>query len=464
MTVDEAKDAVETGEIAAEDALSAEKDGKERVTLINWLEDWIEEQESDESGESGSSTSVVGRLEDADQSAEQDETESEDTGGPVRAAPSVRRLAREKDVDIEKVDGSGPGGRITRGDVVSHAEGGGLEDTEDTGTGTDTSTGGKVLATPAVRRLAKEKGIDIDAIDGSGPEGRVMQEDVKQAAGEGPEGPEETEAPESPEESEPAGEEEHVGVRGGLGTPNRFPPKEYDFEKWGDVEREEMSGTRKAIAKNMERSKYTAPHVTSTDDADVTELWEVREKEKEVAETRDVHLTFMPFIVKALISSLREFPLMNASLDETTGEIVKKDYYNIGIAVATDDGLMVPNIKDADQKGILRIAKELNELADEARNHDLSLDEMRGGTFTITNYGSIGGRYGTPIINYPEVAILGTGTISKEPVARNGDIAIRRILPLSVTFDHRVVDGAYVAHFMNELIKHLEDPDLLLLD
>lgn len=422
MTVSEAKDAVESGELDPVDVLDAEKEGKERTTLIGWLEDRIE-MEQDGEEDAGGSTSVVGRLDDADQADASDEEPSKDT------------------------------------------------EEEDTGSTADTSSdtgpdgsSGKVLATPATRRLAREKDVDIGNIEGSGPGGRVTKEDVLTAAEGGQEAPEPSEEveeemgkPETPERSQ-------VGPSGGLGTPNRFPPKEYDFEQYGDVERQELSGTRKAIAKNMERSKYTAPHVTSTDDADVTDLWEVREKEKEVAETRGVHLTFMPFIVKATISALREYPLMNASLDEETGEIVKKDYYNIGIAVATDDGLMVPNIKNADRKSILRIAKEMNELAEEARDHDLSLDEMRGGTFTITNYGSIGGRYGTPIINYPEVAILGTGTISREPVARNGDIAIRRILPLSVTFDHRVVDGAYVAHFMNELIKHLEDPDLLLLD
>jgi pyruvate dehydrogenase E2 component (dihydrolipoamide acetyltransferase) len=423
-----------------------------------------EEDEEDEEEESGS-TSVVGELdtpEDTEQESvtvedehgEEAELEVEESpeSGNVLAAPSVRKLARETDIDITQVNGSGPGGRITREDVLQAAEDGGGEERSTAG------SGDQVLATPATRKLAEENGVDIATIDGSGPDGRVTREDVLAAA----EGGQESTEPEEPETPETAGAD--VGVAGGLGTPNRFPPKEYDFEKYGEVEREEMSSTRTAIAKNMERSKYTAPHVTSTDDADVTDLWEVREKEKEVAASRDVHLTFLPFIVNACIAALRQFPRMNASLDETTGEIVKKDYYNIGIAVATDDGLMVPNIKNADEKSILQIAKEMNELAENARTHDLALDEMRGGTFTITNYGSIGGRYGTPILNYPEVAILGTGTIQDEPVVRNGEVVVRKMLPLSVTFDHRVVDGAYVARFMNELIKHLEDPDLLLLD
>lgn len=452
MTVDEVKEQVDSGDITAEAAIAAEKNGKERTTLIGWLEDRIDMETDD-----AASTSVVGRLEDADHPTEEASTQEEsEPAGQVRAAPSVRKLARENGIDITAIGGSGPGGRVTRNDVLQ-AEGSGAE-ASGTQPATDT---GRVLATPATRRLAREHDIDIRTIEGSGPGGRVTREDVLQAAEGGAEAGEH-EAP-APTEASTA-EEASVGVAGGLGTPNRFPPKKYDFEEYGEVEREEMSGVRKAIAKNMERSKYTAPHVTATDDADVTELWDVRDKEKEVAESRGIHLTFLPFIVKSCIAAMREFPLMNASLDETTGEIVKKKYYNIGIAVATEYGLVVPNIKNADRKSILKIAKEMNELAGKARDHKLSMDDMQGGTFTITNYGSIGGKYGTPILNYPEVAILGTGTISKEPIVKNGDIHIRRMLPLSVTFDHRVIDGAYVAQFMNELIKHLEDPDLLLLD
>ncbi|MFB6076898.1 MAG: dihydrolipoamide acetyltransferase family protein, partial [Candidatus Nanohaloarchaea archaeon] len=241
-------------------------------------------------------------------------------------------------------------------------------------------------------------------------------------------------------------------------------PGEYDFEKWGDVQREEMSGTRRTIAKQMERSKYTAPHVTATDDADVTDLVQVREEEREAVAEKDVKLTYLPFVIKAVISALRDYPRMNASLDETSGEVVKKDYYNIGVAVATDDGLLVPNIKDADQKSILTIAREIQDLADRARSRDLSLEDMQGGTFTITNWGAIGGKYGTPVINYPEVGILGTGVIEERPVIMDGKVRARKIMPLSVTFDRRVVDGGYVAHFMNELITHLEDPNLLMVD
>ncbi|MDY6774027.1 MAG: dihydrolipoamide acetyltransferase family protein, partial [Candidatus Nanohaloarchaea archaeon] len=337
--------------------------------------------------------------------------------------------------------------RVTRKDVIQAAEG---EEEEEQGG--ERGEEEKVLATPAVRHLAEEKGIDIEEVEGSGPGGRVTKEDVKEAAGKATEETEEGERP----------EREDIETFGSSGR--RFAPEDYDFEKWGEVEREELSGTRRSIAKQMERSKYTAPHVTATDDADVTELVEVREEEKENAEEEGVHLTFMPFVVKAVISALREYPRMNASLDERTGEIVKKDYYNIGIAVATDDGLLVPNVKNADEKSILKIGQEINDLAERARNRELDLEEMKGGTFTISNWGSIGGKYGTPIINYPEVGILGTGVIEEKPIAVDGQVEVRKVIPLSLTFDHRVVDGAYAAQFMNELVTHLEDPELLMMD
>ncbi|MCJ7479125.1 MAG: 2-oxo acid dehydrogenase subunit E2 [Candidatus Nanohaloarchaeota archaeon QJJ-7] len=395
------------------------------------------EGEPEESG----STSVVGELE---EEGDEEEPAEDKTSGKVLASPSTRRLAREKDVEISTVEGSGPGGRITREDVVKAAEGG---ESEEVG---EESGGGKVLATPAVRHLAEEEGVDISGIEGSGPGGRVTEEDVKEAAEEGV------------EREEAVTDEKEVETFGSSGQ--RFAPEDRDFEKWGDVEREEVSGTRRSIAKQMERSKYTAPHVTATDDADVTELVSVREKEKENAEEEGVKLTFLPFVAKAVISALRDYPRLNASLDERTGELVLKDYYNIGIAVATDDGLLVPNVKNADQKSILEIAEEINDLAGRARERELDLEEMQGGTFTISNWGSIGGKYGSPIINYPEVGILGTGVIEEKPVAVDGQVVVRNVMPLSMTFDHRVVDGAYAAQFMNELVTHLEDPDLLMMD
>jgi len=218
----------------------------------------------------------------------------------------------------------------------------------------------------------------------------------------------------------------------------------------------------------MERSKYTAPHVTHHDEVDVTALVETREELKDVAEERGVRLTYMPFVMKACVAALKQFPYVNARLDEENEEIVTKHYYNLGVATATDAGLMVPVVDAVDQKGLLKIAQETNELVEQARNRRIGREEMRGGTFTVTNVGGIGGEYATPIINYPEVAILALGAIRKKPrvvETDDGDeIQPRHVLPLSLSFDHRVVDGAMGARFTNTVKEYLRDPDLLLLE
>jgi pyruvate dehydrogenase E2 component (dihydrolipoamide acetyltransferase) len=200
------------------------------------------------------------------------------------------------------------------------------------------------------------------------------------------------------------------------------------------------------------------------DEADVTELVILREKEKKTAEEKGVKLTYLAFIIKAATVALKQHPYLNASLDPQKNEIVLKHYYNIGIAVDTPEGLMVPVIKNADQKSIMELAKETEKLSDESRNRKIKLSDLKGNTFTITNIGSIGGLFSTPIINPPDVAILGVHRIRDMPVVINGEVKIRKILPLVLSFDHRVLDGAQAARFMNTLIDHLIDPDLLLVD
>jgi len=239
--------------------------------------------------------------------------------------------------------------------------------------------------------------------------------------------------------------------------------KKYDL--FGYVDRVKYDGIRKAVGDHMVKSMFTIPHVTHTDLADVTKLFQVREKEKKAAEKQGIKLTFLPFIVKAVVAGLKKHPFLNASLDEENGEIILKKYFNIGIAVDTEAGLMVPVIKGADNKSILSIAKEIGELAEKARARKLSAMDMKGGTFTITNIGSTGGGwFATPVINFPEAAIIGTGMIQDMVVPRNGKPAIRKILPLSLAFDHRVFDGAEAARFVNTLKEHLEDPDLMLVE
>jgi len=292
------------------------------------------------------------------------------------------------------------------------------------------------MATPAVRALAKELGVDINKVQGTGPESRVLEKDIRQFE----------ESKEKP------------------AVPEKKIAKVKKYDLYGYVDRIPLRGVRRSIAKAMVKSKYTAPHVTAMDEADVTMLWKIREKEKKAAEKKGIKLTILPFIVKAVIAGLSEHPYLNASLDDENEEIVLKKYFNIGFATDTPEGLMVPVVKNAKDKSILQLAEELTKLAAKARDRTIDLADLKGGTFTISNYGALGGIYATPIINYPEVAILGVGKIKDTPVVRNGKLVVRKILSLSLSFDHRVVDGGEGARFLNTVIAHLEDPDLILLE
>jgi pyruvate dehydrogenase E2 component (dihydrolipoamide acetyltransferase) len=295
----------------------------------------------------------------------------------------------------------------------------------------------EVLAMPAVRRFARELNVDLTTIKGSGPQGRITKEDVQKAAGKKEEKP-----PEKVEAVKAA--------------------RKYDM--YGYVERVPLRGMRKTIARAMVKSKYTAPHVTAMDEADVTRLAALRKREKEKVAEKGIHLTYLPFVIKAVVAGLEEHPYVNASLDDEGEEIILKKYFNIGVAVDTKDGLMVPVVKNAKEKSILQLADELTQLSEKARSRTIDLADLKGGTFTITNYGAVGGIFGSPIINHPEVAILGLGRILAKPVVMEEKIEIRKMLPLSLSFDHRVVDGAEAARFLNTVINHLEDPDLILLE
>lgn len=293
----------------------------------------------------------------------------------------------------------------------------------------------RVLAAPSTRRLARELGVDISKVEGTGPGGRVTDEDVRRFTEAKPEvKPPEIKLPEAAPEV--AALEERIPIK----------------------------GIRKTIGERMVKSLFTAPHVVSMDEADVTELVELREKEKKTAEGIGVKLTYLAFIIKAVTVALKQHPYLNASIDSQRNEIVLKHYYNIGIAVDTPEGLMVPVIKNADQKSIMELAAESEKLAEEARSRKIKLADLKGNTFTITNIGSIGGLFSTPIINPPDVAILGVHRIRDMPAVVDGEVKVRKILPLVISFDHRALDGAQAARFMNTLIEHLKDPDLLLID
>jgi len=303
----------------------------------------------------------------------------------------------------------------------------------------------RVLATPATRKLARELGVDISQIQGTGPGGRVTDEDVRRFAA-ARTAPQPTPPPTpAPKPTAPA-----------------FAPSAVVTDR--REERIPLRGIRKRIAEHMHQSKNTAAHFTYVDEVDMTELIQLREQMKPLAEQKGVKLTYLPFIVKASVAALKEMPMLNASLDEATGEIVIKKYYNIGIATATDDGLIVPVIKDADRKSIVEIASEIERLAKAAREGKIALQDLQGGTFTITSLGALGGLFATPIINYPEVAILGIHEIKRRPVVRDDQIVIRDIMYVSLSFDHRLIDGDVGARFCKKIIGYLENPKLLFLE
>ena len=289
----------------------------------------------------------------------------------------------------------------------------------------------EILATPATRKLARDLDVDLSLVQGTGPGGRIIDEDV------------------------------HRFKKSGAKTLTVTAPAP---EKAGREERIPLRGIRRKIAERMAKSKHTAAHVTHVDEVDMTEIVQLRERTNESAEKRGVKLTFLPFIIKALIPALEQYPYLNATLDDEKEEIVLKRYYNIGIATNTMQGLVVPVLKDADHKSITQLAEEIAKLSERARTGQLTLDEIQSSTFTITNVGGIGGVFATPIINYPEVAILGVHKITKRPIVKDNQIVIRDMTYLSLSFDHRVLDGAMAAEFVNVIKKYLEDPKLLLFE
>jgi pyruvate dehydrogenase E2 component (dihydrolipoamide acetyltransferase) len=311
----------------------------------------------------------------------------------------------------------------------------------------------QVLATPSVRKFAREKGVDLTGVAGTGPHGRITREDVLAAKdGVGNKKVEGQVDQTIPEKEAPA--------QANVAATNAIPMVAGERHE----ERVPFKGIRKVIANAMVKSVYTAPHVTIMDEVDVTKLVALRTEAKALAEQKGTKLTYLPFIVKALIGGLRQFPPLNAMIDEEKEEIVYKHYYDIGIATDTENGLLVPVIKDADRKNIWTIANEIRDLATRGREGKLSGAELKGSTFTITNIGSAGGMFFTPVINFPEVAILGTGRISEKPVVKNGEITIAPMMALSLSFDHRIIDGATAQHFINYVKKLLEDPQLLVME
>ena len=291
-----------------------------------------------------------------------------------------------------------------------------------------------VLAAPSVRRLAREFGVDVTEVPGSGARGRVSADDVKAYA--------------------------RQVLQAARGSSVFMPQPELpDFTKWGPVERTRMRSVRRATVRQMTRAWQAIPHVTQHDHADVTQFESVRKRLKK--ESPDIPLTVTAFTVKALATALKKFPQFNASLDVAREEIIYKQYVNVGVAVDTDRGLLVPVVKNADTKTLIQIALEITALAEKARSKTVTLDEMQGGTFTVTNLGGLGGTFFTPIINYPEVAILGLSRSTYAPVLVNQQFEPKLMMPLSLSYDHRLIDGADAVRFLRWLAEHIEQPLLL---
>ncbi|WP_154837908.1 dihydrolipoamide acetyltransferase family protein [Staphylococcus sp. Marseille-Q1834] len=307
----------------------------------------------------------------------------------------------------------------------------------------------QIKAMPSVRKYAREKGVNIKAVAGSGKNGRITKEDIDNHVNGGG-----AQAASASNESAAATSTEDASAAQTQSVPaGDFPETT-----------EKIPAMRRAIAKAMVNSKHTAPHVTLMDEIDVQDLWDHRKKFKEIAAEQGTKLTFLPYVVKALVSALKKYPALNTSFNEEAGEIVHKHYWNIGIAADTERGLLVPVVKNADRKSIFQISDEINELAVKARDGKLTSEEMKGASCTISNIGSAGGQWFTPVINHPEVVILGIGRIAQKPIVKDGEIVAAPVLALSLSFDHRQIDGATGQNAMNHIKRLLNNPELLLME
>jgi pyruvate dehydrogenase E2 component (dihydrolipoamide acetyltransferase) len=296
-----------------------------------------------------------------------------------------------------------------------------------------TSSKIKVLATPVARAMAKDIGVDINSVIGTGPGGRVMKDDISKFK-----------------------QQESYSI-----------PKAETFAKPNSselIEVEKMTQIRKTIAKNMIQSKHNAAHMTVFDDVEVAELIRIRNKFKEKYASEGIKLSYLPFILKATAMALKNHKLLNSEMDLENGQIIYKKYYNIGIAVDTEDGLLVPVIKNVDKKSIKELAKEILEISEKARTRSIKLEDMKDGTFTVTSFGSIGGKYAVPVINYPQAGILGIGRIYESPVVKNGQLAVGNVMPLSLSVDHRIVDGGEVSRFLNDIMMYLGEPVMMVME
>lgn len=390
---------------------------------------------------------------------------STSTGHDVLAMPSVRKAARERGIDLASITGTGNHGQITIADIEGkhgHVAQGHQHDVGAShAAGASHGSARDVLATPSVRKYAREKGVDITTVKGSGEHGKVLAEDIDRSlivhdavhhASSGA-----TTA--QPAQGQSVSSEPTVRP-----SPASVALAAHQGKAADGDEIEPMSSIRQAIARHMVESKQHAARVTHCEEVDVTDLVALRNKMKAKLAAEGVKLTYLPFFMKAVTVGLKQYPYLNAEIDEKENKIIEHRHYNIGIATDTEQGLFVPVVADVDKKSIAALATEVRINADEARAGKLSASKMQGGTFTITSVGNVGGTVFTPIINYPQVAILGIGRIQEKPCVLDGAIVVRSIVTLSLSYDHRLIDGALGAQFMASVKKYLEDPSLLFME
>ncbi|MGH9328588.1 MAG: 2-oxo acid dehydrogenase subunit E2 [Terriglobia bacterium] len=353
-------------------------------------------------------------------------------GADAASLPSAAAPAQPLAAEASRIEASTPsnaGQTDTRASVIPFPQ----RPTETAGV----EQGGLAPAAPSARRVAREFGVDVSHVPGSGPGGRISAEDVKRYA--------------------------QQTLRGGVaagGPPLAAAPLP-DFSRWGETERRMMSAVRRKTAEHLAQAWATVPQVTQYDKADITSLEQIRKRYGGGVEKVGGKLTVTAVALKVVAAAVRRFPQFAASVDVAANEVVYKKYCHIGVAVDTDRGLLVPVVRDVEKKNILELSVELSALAEKARNKKLALEEMEGGVFTITNLGGIGGTYFSPIVNYPEVAILGISRSALEPVYRNGQFEPRLLLPLSLSYDHRLIDGADAIRFLRWVAEALEQPFLL---
>jgi len=349
---------------------------------------------------------------------------------PTEAAgdAAVEAAAKPTAVEVEPIEEMGAGVVGTLEVATNNA----YLPASDEGTGAKPAASAaaprKVLATPVARAMAREMNIDINQVRGTGPAGRVMKSDIQNFHA-------------------PAAAATRVAAPSAAATGQ------------GElVEVRPMTQMRKSIAKNMLRSKQSTAHMTLFEEPEVSALVEARARYREEYRKEEINLTYLPFIIKAVVAALKRHPELNSEMDFEKGNVIYTNYYNIGIAVSTVDGLVVPVIRNADKLTVRELSKAVAELAIKARDRKLTLEDMKDGTFTITNYGALGGWFGVPVINYPQVGILGIGRINQQPVVAGGEIKVGNVMPLSLSVDHRMVDGAEATEFLNDVAAGVADP------